>query len=64
MIRRHPQTDKSQRARLTPGRAGPWLLLVPFLILATISLGTMIEAAPRAASGSCCAPAPVWSMRS
>ena len=46
MIRRDSQTDRPQRARLTPGRALRWLLLVPFLMLATISQGTMIEAAP------------------
>ncbi|QXI65470.1 hypothetical protein CP157_03259 (plasmid) [Paracoccus marcusii] len=64
MIRRDSQTDRPQRARLTPGRALRWLLLVPFLMLATISQGTMIEAAPRAACGSFCAPAPAWSTRS
>lgn len=46
MIRRDSQTDRPQRARLTPGRALRWLLLVPFLMLATMSQGTMIEAAP------------------
>lgn len=46
LIRRDYQNGRPPRARLTPGRALRWLLLVPFLMLATISQGTMIEAAP------------------